>query len=33
MLRSLTDADALLVVPAGMSRAPAGTLLTGFDLS
>ena len=24
MLRSLTDADALLIVPAGMSRAPPG---------
>jgi molybdopterin molybdotransferase len=32
MLRSLTDAEALLVVPAGMSRAPAGTVLTGLGL-
>jgi molybdopterin molybdotransferase len=33
LLRSLTDADALLIVPAGMSRARSGTLLTGFELS
>jgi molybdopterin molybdotransferase len=32
MLRSLTDAEALLIVPVGMSRAPAGTLLTGLEL-
>jgi molybdopterin molybdotransferase len=33
MLRSLTDADALLIVPTGMSRAPAGTLLAGLELA
>jgi molybdopterin molybdotransferase len=32
MLRSLTDAEALLVLPVGMGRAPAGTLLTGLEL-
>jgi molybdopterin molybdotransferase len=32
MLRSLTDADALLVVPAGTSRVPAGSVLAGFEL-
>ncbi|MGP8160247.1 MAG: gephyrin-like molybdotransferase Glp [Candidatus Dormibacteria bacterium] len=32
MLRSLTDAQALLIVPVGMARAPAGSLLTGLEI-
>jgi len=32
MLRSLADADALLMVPVGVARAPAGAVLTGLEL-
>ncbi|HXZ99328.1 MAG TPA: gephyrin-like molybdotransferase Glp [Candidatus Binatia bacterium] len=32
MLRSLTDAEGLLVVPAGVARVEAGQLLTALDL-
>ena len=33
MLRSLTDADGLAIVPVGVSRADAGSVLTGLELS